>query len=352
MRSSLIKTISGTYYLASTFQLKSASARLREQARLLRLPKDALLRLEWMLWHTEHRKNVTYTARHFGISRKTFTLWHTRYQQDNLRSLIAHSHRPHTLRTTTLSGKAEERIVALRKAHLRWGKEKIAVLYGSMYHETVSAWHVLRVIQKYRLYYHPKRNAMTQAKKKRALMKKRIASLTLIKRTGFLFRIDTVVRHFFGTKRYILTAIDSVSRLAFAHMYTTHSSQSAADFLERLRYLTGGRIEHIQTDNGSEFHDRFELALQKHHIPHYWSRTHTPKDNAQNERFNRTLEEEFIQMGNATSDVNLFNHSLTAWLEEYNSVRPHQALGYLSPISFLVHKEGVLPITASDTETA
>lgn len=352
MRTSLIQTIPGTYYLANTsLKLKVTSVRLREQARLVHLTREACLRLEWMLWYDEHGTNAARTARHFGISRKTFHLWHTRYQPSNLRSLESGSHAPHTRRTSTLTALQEERIVALRRAHIRWGKEKIAALYVAEHGETMSPWHVLSVIQKYHLYYHPKHNAMTQARKQRALAKKRIASLTLKKRVGFLFRIDTVVRHFFGMKRYILTAIDSVSRLGFAHMYANHSSQSAADFLERLWYLTGGHIEHVQTDNGSEFHDRFEATLTKHHIPHYWSRTHTPKDNAQNERFNRTLEEEFIQMGNATSDVDQFNRSLTSWLEEYNAVRPHQALGYVSPINFLVHRERVLPIKPSDTRT-
>lgn len=61
----------------------------------------------------------------------------------------------------------------------------------------------------------------------------------------------------------------------------------------------------------------------------------TPKDNATNERFNRTLEEEFIQMGNRVLDLNEFNRRMTEWLVEYNFRRPHQSLGYLSPINFI-----------------
>ena len=37
-------------------------------------------------------------------------------------------------------------------------------------------------------------------------------------------------------------------------------------------------------------------------LAHYWSRVRTPKDIGQNERFNRTLSVEFIQMGNAGTD--------------------------------------------------
>jgi IS30 family transposase len=85
----------------------------------------------------------------------------------------------------------------------------------------------------------------------------------------------------------ILTAIDRHTKVAFARMYTTHSSASARDFLHRLYIVLDGKIENIQTDNGSEFHRHFEAACQQLSLEHYWSRIKTPKDNAVNERFNR-----------------------------------------------------------------
>ena len=62
-------------------------------------------------------------------------------------------------------------------------------------------------------------------------------------------------------------------------------------------------------------------------IPQYFSRPKTPKDNAVCERFNRTLKDEFLQMGNLTPDTEVFNRRLTDWLVEYNFHRPHQTLG-------------------------
>jgi transposase InsO family protein len=58
----------------------------------------------------------------------------------------------------------------------------------------------------------------------------------------------------------------------------------------------------------------------------------TPKDNPNNERFNRTLREEFIALGNFHSDPEVFNRHLTEWLIEYNFKRPHEALGYQTPM--------------------
>ena len=158
-----------------------------------------------------------------------------------------------------------------------------------------------------------------------------------------------MVRHWNGTKRYILTAIDRHTKIAFARMYTSHSSFSARDFLHRLHLLLDGKIENVQTDNGSEFHRYFENACEALNLQHYWSRVRTPKDNAVNERFNRTLQEEFLGLGNMVTDTGEFNRRLTEWLVEYNFRRPHQALNYLPPISFIFKYHKVLPMYPSST---
>ena len=48
----------------------------------------------------------------------------------------------------------------------------------------------------------------------------------------------------------------------------------------------------------------------------------------------RTLQEEFIQLGNMTYDTKKCNRNLTDWLIEYNFHRPHQSLDYMTPIGF------------------
>lgn len=115
-------------------------------------------------------------------------------------------------------------------------------------------------------------------------------------------------------------------------MYKRTNSYNASDFLNRLMYLVNGQIENIQTDNGSEFKRYFRQSCQKLNLNRYYSRPHAPKDNPVNERFNRTLEDEFIGLGNYTSNIVEFNKRLTEWLIEYNFKRPHESLGYETPI--------------------
>ena len=132
-------------------------------------------------------------------------------------------------------------------------------------------------------------------------------------------------------------------------MYTTHSSYNARDFLYRLYYLLDGKIDNIQTDNGSEFKKYFDQGCEKLGLTHYYSRVKTPKDNPSCERFNRALQEEFIDMGNMTDDITLFNRRLTEWLVHYNFGRPHQTLDYMSPINFVSKYHNVLPMYSSST---
>lgn len=323
--------------------------RLRKQARHQGLSKPACQRLEWLIHYFTHGENALGTSRHFGIAPKTFWKWKGRFEEDRLSRLEGQSTAPIHRRTRQRTPEQEARIIALRQEFLRYGKEKLALKYAARHGEPISAWQVQKVIEAHQLYFHPAKNARTQKKRLRAQTKKRITELTVQPQTFFLFKLDTIVRYWAGTKRYILTAIDTVSRLAFAHMYTTHSSRSAADFLQRLVLLTDHQVTKVHTDNGSEFHKEFETACQALHVEHYWSRVRTPKDNAHNERFNRTLQEEFIELGHAITDPMLFNAKLTLWLIEYNFYRPHQALGYLTPMCLIQRHGHLLPMSPSST---
>ena len=305
-------------------------------AQFLKLSKNACLRLEWIIYYqTTAKKNASLTCRYFGIrSRKTFYKWYHLFDDSNLRSLEDRDRVPKRRRQREISPCQEQRVVQIRKRYLRWGKEKLAIIYQKTFQEKISKWKIQKTIEKYRLYYHPARTERLRKKRARAQKKKRITELKTKPLLGFTLHLDTIVIYWNGLKRYILTAIDHFTKTAFARMYTTPSSYSAADFLYRLNYLLDGKIINIHTDNGSEFQKCFGQACQELNLTHYFSRNRTPKDNSSNERFNRTLEEEFIQMGNFTPNTNIFNKNLTEWLIEYNFVRPHLSLNKLPPIEY------------------
>jgi len=313
------------------------------------LSKSAKLRLKWIDYYFKC-ENVSLTCRYFGISRKTFYKWLNKYDPDNLYTLEDESRVPINRRHPEITSEQKLRIIQLRKKYIRYSKIKLAKIYLREYKEPISSWKIQKVIEQYKLYYNPKKTAQVTRKRLYAARKKRIAELKKKPKNGFLVCLDAVEIRWNNLKRYIFTGIDSFSKVAFARMYKNANSCNAADFLNRLLYLVDGRIENIQTDNGSEFEKYFNSACQNYNLTRYYSRPRTPKDNSVNERFNRTLEDEFINLGNFTTDVVKFNNHLTDWLIEYNFNRPHQALNYETPIKFN-NSVKVLPMYSSRTKT-
>ncbi len=322
----------------------------RKQVKVLKLSKNACLRLEWIIYYqTKAKQNVSLTSRHFGITPKTFYKWKNLFNQKDLSSLEDRSKAPLHVRQKQITLVEESRIIELRRDHICWGKMKIKRLYKNIYQEEISSWKIQYTIEKWKLYRKPNKNKKIQAKRKKNKTKKRIQTLKKQPVSGFLIALDTIVIYWKGKKRYILTVIDTVTKIAFAKMYTTKHSRNAKDFIQRFAYLLDYKMWNTCHDNGSEFEGEFQAAITELNLSDYWSRPATPKDNPVSERFNRTIQEEFIDLGNMTDDVLLFNSRLTEWLIEYNFVRPHQTLDYETPWEFYQKSAKVLPMCPSRT---
>jgi transposase InsO family protein len=343
----------GKHYFSRPHRLRfrDEHKRWRKLAELLRLSRAARGRLEWIIFWEKNKQDVSLTARHFGIARKTFYKWQTRFNKDFLRGLEEESRVPHRRRSRQYTARQYENVCYLRQQYIRYGKMKILEIYRRTHPDdhSISAWKVQCIIKAAGLYHEPAKQGRINRRRAMAHAKKKITELKRKPMSGFLLCLDTIVRYWNGKKRYILTAIDRHTKLGFARMYTTHSSQSAKDFLERLHLLLDGKIENVQTDNGSEFHKHFDNACASLGLEHYWSRVRTPKDNAVNERFNRTVQDEFLSLGNMTADTVQFNQRITEWLIEYNFRRPHQTLNYMPPMNFIFKYHKVLPMYPSST---
>ncbi|MFH1547388.1 MAG: integrase core domain-containing protein [bacterium] len=322
-------------------------------ARKTDISREAKKRLQWMD-HYRKTKNVSLTCRYFGIRPKTFYKWKKRFDPYDLTSLEDRGRSPKNKRKPEITPEQESRIISLRKEFIRLGKLKLKRLYQVKYGEEISSWKIQRVIQKYKLYYNPKKTAKVARKRQRSKKKKRLNEYRKRKEKGLLIVLDVIVIYWNSMKRYIFTAIDETGKVAFARMYSTKSSWVAKDFLERVLFLFSNDQKKklkVGHDNGSEFHGYFTKACETLGIEQLWSRPKTPKDNPVCERFNRTLEEEFIQLGNFTPDLTIFNRNLTEWLIHYNFVRPHETLKYLTPMEFASQQNHLLPMYSSCTNT-
>lgn len=322
------KSVNLAYFPSKDRPLKDRPARLRGVAQMTGLSSKAKEKLEWIIFYqTIGQDNAKATAAYFGITRKTFHKWLKRFDERNLLSLEEKSRSPKQRRTWEVTGEEEERIVDLRKKHLKYGKKKIKVLYQRIYQESVSTWKIERVVRKWGLY--PDKEKHARRLKIKAKRKEKI-SIHLLERKdqfGFLWHIDAITLWWYGARRVIFTALEDTTKIAFARVYKTNSSGFAQDFLERLMYLVKGRVEIMHSDNGAEFAGDFQKACTSLAIRQVYSRPHTPKDNPALERFNWTVQDEWLSLSETGLDeVEEANQDLTAWLIEYNHLRPHETL--------------------------
>src|SRR6185295_7559881 len=184
-----------------------ASDHLRRVADVLHLTSPARSRLEWFLWREENGATIAVTCRRFGITPKTYHQWVKRFDATNLRTLEDRPKIPHQKRQKTYTSLQYERVVLLRRQFIHYGKEKLLIRYHEEYptDPSLTLWHVQCIIQASKLYYHPAKHARTQAKRRRAQTKKQITELRLRPHQNFLFCLDTIVKYWQGSKRYVFT---------------------------------------------------------------------------------------------------------------------------------------------------
>ncbi|MCL4339305.1 integrase core domain-containing protein, partial [Patescibacteria group bacterium] len=318
----------------------------RYQAVVNNLSLEARQRLEWFVFfYTIANRNNSLTASYFGIARKTFHKWKRRFDPTNIFTLEQYSRAPRKRRQWTVTYGEERNIRELREKHMKWGKKKLKVVYKRAYGVNISTNKIQKVISRYSLYPDP----VTHKRKLKRRVKRRdktyINTFEKKKELGFLWHTDSVIIWWYGARRVIFTAVEECTRIAYARAYTTNSSKNAKDFLQRLLYLANHQVQHIHHDNGSEFYGQFEQACKEMGIQQIFSRVRTPKDNPALERFNWTVQDEWLSLSPyGLDDIDIANRDLTDWLVEYNSVRPHNSLDNMTPIEYATKMFEVSPM--------
>jgi transposase InsO family protein len=154
----------------------------------------------------------------------------------------------------------------------------------------------------------------------------------LAKLPGDIVQVDTLdLRPLPGVVLKHFTARDVVSRWDVLEVHTRATAKAAASFLDAIQARMPFPVRAIQVDGGSEFQAQFERACQQRGIRLFVLPPRSPKLNGRVERAQRTHTEEFYQVWDLTWTVADLNRQLRPWERIYNTVRPHQALGYRTP---------------------
>jgi len=315
------------------------------------ISKKAKQRLKWFDYYQFHYQNARLTCRYFGISPQTFYRWKRRYDPRHTESLEDRSHRPRQVRQPTYSVELVDAVLKLREEYPRWGKDKLVILLHreGFTSSTSTVGRILKKLKQRGVLKEPLPNHISARKNQRqrpyAIRKPKDY---VVKEPGDIVEVDTLdVRPLPGVVLKHFTARDVISKWDVLEAHTRASSHTAAAFMDSLLGRMPFPVKVIQVDGGSEFQDCFEEECQRRGIKLFVLPPRSPKLNGHVERAQRTHTEEFYEVTDTSFEIAELNQALLEWERVYNTVRPHQALGYLTPQEFLKlyqqnkRKEGV-----------
>lgn len=271
------------------------------------------------------------------VSRASIYRWKASLKKRGLLGLEPKSTRPRRFRKAYLQDIIRPRVAALFKQYPCWGPEKLVKLLAreKIY---ASKSTVGRVMKKLSLT--PEQKLIVKKGKRRRQFDGKHAQRWKHgmkgKQPGELIQMDHMtvnvapgrtIKHFQATC--------PVSKVTVAEAYSTASSAAGARFLKKVEQSMPFKIESIQVDGGSEFMKEFEKLCEAKKFPLFVLPPKSPKLNGCVERRNRTLREEFYSFYDGDGYLDDVRKKLDEYLQVYNKIRPHQALGNLTPNEYL-----------------
>ena len=279
--------------------------------------------------HLLNYYSVTELAERFSISRKTAHKWINRYRERGLAGLEELSRRPESCPWQT-PGAIVSEVVNLRKAHPRWGPKKLLALMGRRdpQRRLPAASTVAKILSEAGL-------AKPRRRHRRAhpgCPKTRPAGPNDIWAADYKgqFRLKN------GKYCFTLTVSDLASRyLLGCDAHPAISLERSQAHFRRL-FEIYGLPNRIRTDNGVPFASNALARLSQLSV---WFirlgiypeliEPGKPQQNGVHERMHKTLKEEATIP--PASSFKGQQKKLDAFLQEFNQVRPHEALGMKSP---------------------
>jgi putative transposase len=142
------------------------------------------------------------------------------------------------------------------------------------------------------------------------------------------------VRLLNGSGFRILNVVDEFTRVALGSRVAP--SIGARDVTKHLGKLfeEHGRPAMIRSDNGREFvAETVKDWLRERGVEPVFIRKASPQQNCYVERFNGSMRDELLN-GETFRTITEARVVIDAWLEHYNTFRPHRALGMRTPAAF------------------
>jgi transposase InsO family protein len=273
---------------------------------------------------------VTEVADRLGVSRQSVHKWIARYEAGGLPALADRSHRPQTC-THQIAPELEALICELRRKHPGWGPRRIL-------HE-LARHGVDPLPGRSSVYRCLKRHQLIELRRRR----KRRDEFRRWERDRpmQLWQMDVMSGVLLddGSDLKIVTGVDDHSRFCVAAGLVRRATARAVCevFAESLR--TYGIPDEVLTDNGKVFTGRFgprptevlfDRMCRENGISHRCTAPRSPTTTGKIERFHQTLRKEFLA-DRSFGTLEIAQGELDAWVSDYNTERPHQALDMVAP---------------------
>lgn len=325
-------------YLVPGF-VKIASYAVRWSRMITQLAKH---RAQTLAFWAKHGLVPTIEA--FNTSRRTLFRWQKAIADKGgvLEALNALSRKPRQVRQRFWPQAVKDEIKRLRTEHPNLGKDKVHVLLkgfcaqGQLRLPSISTvGNLIRDMGGLRMF-PVKVSHFGVIKLRKRAKKERKPKNFIALYPGHCGSFDTIERIVQGCRRYVITFTDVYGRFSFAWATTSHASQAAKEFLDLITFIFPFPLQHVLTDNGSEFMKHFDTEIRRLHRIHWHTYPKTPKMNSHAERFNRTIQEEYVDYhAQELLDPVRFNQGLMKYLLWYNTERPHYALKQVAPVTFM-----------------
>lgn len=277
----------------------------------------------------------------FNIKKSTLYDWKTSFEKSkkDLNSLVPCSTRPRHTRDMIVSLNLSSFIKSFREEYGNISKYKIKVFLDEYAREIGEKSYGLtkigKLIKRNNLFFEPRKTY----KKKRRDNILRLKRAPKIKEPGYV-EVDSITLYVNCQKYYFISVIDVYTRFAWVKIVKNLTSLSARDSFVEFQEKYKREIKTVQTDNGHEFLKDFDKYLKKKNIKHEFIYQRSPRINGIVERFNRTIQEEFINRSEEIYfDLNLFEEKMIKYLNWYNFRRPHYSLNFKTPYSYLTQGE-------------
>ncbi len=283
-------------------------------------------------------ETVVSVAARFGVSRQCVHAWLAKYEAGGLEGLGDGSHRPRSC-PHQMSASVEVVVAELRRVHPGWGPRRLVYeLVKRGVDPAPSESGVYRALVRLGLI----DPAARRPRERRWKRWERGSAMEL-------WQMDVVGGFLVadGTRAKALTGVDDHSRYCVsARLMVRETSRAVCEALA-LALGTHGVPAQILTDNGKVFTGRFnnppvevlfDRICRENGIEHLLTQPRSPTTTGKIERFHRALRTEF-RTDRMFASLVAAQAELDAWVEDYNTRRPHQGLQMATPAERFVRAE-------------